>query len=341
MIGHARDTINMIDKLSFRKLLNIILVYLSYFYSRWSKNPLHPASPISLSIEPTTSCNLRCPECPSGLRSFSRPTGMLDKNFFKEILDQVHERVFYLVFYFQGEPFLNPEFLDMISYASKKNLYTATSTNAHYFNDETARKTIESGIDRLIISIDGTSQETYEQYRIGGTLNKVLEGTKKLVEWKKKLKSSTPFLVFQFLVVRPNEHQVEEVKKLAKEIGVDKVVFKTAQIYDFKNGSDLIPLNDKYSRYRKLSDGTYEIKNSLKNQCWKMWHSSVITWDGQVVPCCFDKDAKHKMGSLKEKTFKEIWNDKAYHKFRASLMKSRKEIDICKNCSEGTKVWAD
>ncbi|HNS11010.1 MAG TPA: SPASM domain-containing protein [Bacteroidia bacterium] len=341
MIGHARDTINMIDKLSFRKLLNIILVYLSYFYSRWSKNPLHPASPISLSIEPTTSCNLRCPECPSGLRSFSRPTGMLDKNFFKEVLDQVHERVFYLVFYFQGEPFLNPEFLDMISYASKKNLYTATSTNAHYFNDETARKTIESGIDRLIISIDGTSQETYEQYRIGGTLNKVLEGTKKLVEWKKKLKSSTPFLVFQFLVVRPNEHQVEEVKKLAKEIGVDKVVFKTAQIYDFKNGSDLIPLNDKYSRYRKLSDGTYEIKNSLKNQCWKMWHSSVITWDGQVVPCCFDKDAKHKMGSLKEKTFKEIWNDKAYHKFRASLMKSRKEIDICKNCSEGTKVWAD
>jgi len=341
MIGHARDTINMIDKLSFRKLLNIILVYLSYFYSRWSKNPLHPASPISLSIEPTTSCNLRCPECPSGLRSFSRPTGMLDKNFFKEVLDQVHERVFYLVFYFQGEPFLNPEFLDMISYASKKKLYTATSTNAHYFNDETARKTIESGIDRLIISIDGTSQETYEQYRIGGTLNKVLEGTKKLVEWKKKLKSSTPFLVFQFLVVRPNEHQVEEVKKLAKEIGVDKVVFKTAQIYDFKNGSDLIPLNDKYSRYRKLSDGTYEIKNSLKNQCWKMWHSSVITWDGQVVPCCFDKDAKHKMGSLKEKTFKEIWNDKAYHKFRASLMKSRKEIDICKNCSEGTKVWAD
>ena len=341
MIGHTRDTFNMIYKLSFKRLWNIFMVYLSYYYSRWTKTSVHPAMPISLSIEPTTSCNLRCPECPSGLRSFSRPTGMLDKTFFKEILDQVHSRVFYLVFYFQGEPFLNPDFLEMIRYASKKKMYTATSTNAHYFNDELARKTIESGIDRLIISIDGTSQDTYEQYRIGGSLDKVLDGTKKIVEWKRKLNSATPFLVFQFLVVRPNEHQVDEVKKLAKEIGVDKVVFKTAQIYDFKNGNDLIPLNEKYSRYHRLSDGTYEIKNSLKDQCWKMWHSSVITWDGQVVPCCFDKDAKHAMGSLKEKTFKEVWNNTAYLNFRSGLLKSRKEIDICKNCSEGTKVWAD
>jgi radical SAM protein with 4Fe4S-binding SPASM domain len=70
-----------------------------------------------------------------------------------------------------------------------------------------------------------------------------------------------------------------------------------------------------------------------------MWSSCVITWDGKVVPCCFDKDAKHQLGNLQEKTFKEIWQNDSYKKFRTSLLKSRKEIDICQNCSEGTKVW--
>lgn len=341
MNGHPADTLNMISKLSVKRVWNIIVVYFSYYISRWSKKTIHPGLPISLSIEPTTSCNLRCPECPSGLRSFSRPTGMLDPEFFKRIIDQIHDKIFYLTFYFQGEPFLNPAFLDMVSYASKQKMYTATSTNAHYISDEVARKTVESGIDRLIISIDGSSQETYEQYRVGGSLEKVLDATKRIVEWKKKLNSTKPYLVFQFLVVRPNEHQVDEVKNLANELGVDKIVYKTAQVYNFENGNDLIPINEKYSRYSKRSDGKYEIKNSLDNHCWKLWHSTVITWDGNVVPCCFDKDAQHRMGSLKEKTFKEIWNDSAYIDFRNSLLKSRNEIDICKNCSEGTNVWAD
>ena len=87
----------------------------------------------------------------------------------------------------------------MIRYASQKNIYTATSTNAHFLDDETARKTVESGLDRLIISIDGATQEVYELYRKGGKLEKVLEGTRNVVRWKKQLHSSTPHLIFQFL----------------------------------------------------------------------------------------------------------------------------------------------
>ncbi len=177
----------------------------------------------------------------------------------------------YLIFYFQGEPYLNPDFLGMVNYASQKKLYTATSTNAHYLNDENARKTIESGLDRLIISIDGTTQEVYEQYRIGGKLDKVIEGTKKVVEWKKKLKSATPLIVFQFLVVRPNEHQVEAVKKLGAEIGVDDVWFKTAQVYDFENGNELIPLNTHYARYRQLPDGKWKIKITYSTTVGNLW----------------------------------------------------------------------
>jgi radical SAM protein with 4Fe4S-binding SPASM domain len=311
----------------------------SYYYSRTTAKASQWGMPISISMEPTTSCNLRCPECPSGLRSFSRPTGMLDKSFFEKTIDELASHLLYLTFYFQGEPYLNSDFLEMVKYASAKNIYTATSTNAHYLDDENARRTVKSGLDRLIISIDGTTQETYEQYRIGGSLDKVLYGARNVVEWKKKLRSKTPHLIFQFLVVRHNEHQVEEVKALAKGIGVNEVAFKTAQIYDYENGSDLIPVNEKYSRYKK-ENNKWSIKNKLFNHCWKMWHSCVITWDGKIVPCCFDKDALHTLGSLEQNNFKEIWQSESYNHFRSSLLKSRKEIDICTNCTEGMQVWA-
>ncbi len=333
------DSINLFSKLSFRRALNGIKVLSSYYLSKWFKKPVQWGMPISISFEPTTSCNLRCPECPSGLRAFTRPTGMLQKNFFKETIDQLHKELLYLVFYFQGEPYLNPDFLDMVKYASQKKIYTATSTNAHYLNDDNAKRTIEGGLDRLIISIDGTTQDVYQQYRVGGNLEKVLEGTRNVVKWKKEMKSKTPFIVFQFLVVKPNEHQIEDVKKLAKEIGVDDVWFKTAQVYDYENDpNNLIPSNDKYSRYKKTGNG-YQFKGKLANHCWRLWHDPVITWDGLVAPCCFDKDAQHKLGDLKQRSFKEIWKNGEYTKFRKAILNGRKNIDICANCSEGTKVW--
>jgi radical SAM protein with 4Fe4S-binding SPASM domain len=336
------DSKNLLKKLTVKRIWNALKVVSSFQLSQWLQKPIQWGYPISVSFEPTTSCNLRCPECPSGLRSFTRPTGMLQKDFFRETIDDIHQHLLYLIFYFQGEPYLNPEFLDMVKYASSKNIYTATSTNAHYITDEVAKKTVESGLDRLIISIDGTTQEVYQQYRVGGNLNKVIEGAKKIVKWRKELNSKTPFIFFQFLVVKPNEHQLEEIKQLAKEIGVDEVRFKTAQVYDYETDpNQLIPNNEKYSRYKKDKDGKYKPKNKLVNRCWKLWHANVITWDGLVVPCCFDKDAMHQLGNIKNESFKNIWNNSNYKQFRTELMKSRKNIDICSNCSEGASVWKD
>jgi radical SAM protein with 4Fe4S-binding SPASM domain len=320
--------------------VNAASVVTSYYASRASKNSNHRGLPISIGIEPTTSCNLRCPECPSGLRSFTRPTGMLEETLFRDLIDELKETLTYLTFYFQGEPYLHPKFLSLVKYASQQNIYTATSTNAHYLTDKQARDTVESGLDRLIISLDGTDQETYEQYRVGGNMEKVLEGTRNILKWRKELRSKTPYVVFQFLVVKPNEHQVPKVFELAKTIGVDNVLLKTAQIYDYENGSELIPTIDKYSRYRKSSEGIWSIKNQLMDHCWKMWNSCVVTWDGKVVPCCFDKDAHYTLGDLKKNTFKEVWRSEAYNDFRRSILRSREEIDICRNCTEGTKVWA-
>ncbi len=332
--------LTIIPKITFAKIINGFKIFVSYKISKYTKKVVHWGRPYSLAFEPTTSCNLRCPECISGLRAFTRPTGMLPEDLFRKVVDEQKSTLLNLTFYFQGEPYLNPKFLDMVRYASERGIYTSTSTNAHYLNDENAQKTIESGLSQMIISLDGTTQETYAAYRIGGKMDKVIEGAKNIIRWKKKMNAATPKVILQFLVVRPNEHQIEDVKKLAKEIGVNKLSLKTAQIYDYKNGSDLIPTIDKYARYKKNRDGTYSIKNEMENHCWKMWHSCVITWDGKVVPCCFDKDAKHEMGNVSQHSLDEIWKSADYQRFRKSVLTSRSKIEMCQNCTEGTKVWA-
>ena len=335
-----KDSVQILKVLSLRKSWNLVLLKTSYLLSRVFKKPVVFGFPFSLSIEPTTACNLACPECPSGLKQFSRPTGKLDLNVHKQMLEQVKSSVFYVNYYFQGEPFLHPQFLDLIREAKLAKMYTATSTNAHFINKAKALEIIDSGLDRLIISVDGITQATYEQYRVNGSLSKVLEASTFLVEAKKERKSATPFLIFQFLAVKPNEAEIPAVFTLAKEIGIDEVRIKTAQLYDFKNGNSLMPEQEEYARYAKQSDGTYKLKGRQGNHCWRMWSGSVLTWDGKVVPCCFDKDASHVLGNMKEQSFDQIWKSKAYKQFRFSILKNRQEIDICKNCSEGTKVWS-
>lgn len=336
-----RDSLNFIRKLSFRKIWNATKVIGSFFLSSQMNRVIQWGLPFNISIEPTTSCNLGCPECPSGLKSFTRDTGTLSVDFYNKFLHEVQKDLIYLYFYFQGEPYLHPDFLSLVKAASEKNIYTVTSTNAHFLSPRKATETIQSGLDRILISIDGASQETYESYRKGGKLAKVIEGTKNLVKAKSQLNSSTPHIIIQFLVVKPNEHEIPEILQLGKDLGVDEVKLKTAQVYDFKNGSELIPSIEQYSRYRKNEDGSYRIKNKLENKCWKLWHSCVVTWDGNIVPCCFDKDAKYEMGSLQTHSFQSIWGNKNYKAFRGQLVNNRKSIDICTNCTEGLKVWAE
>ncbi|MBK7301664.1 MAG: SPASM domain-containing protein [Saprospiraceae bacterium] len=333
-----RESVIFLSKWNLRKAINAFKVWFSFKVSKLAGRPIHWGMPITVAIEPTTACNLRCPECPSGLRAFTRPTGNLKLEQFKEYLDPLKNHLSNLIFYFQGEPFINPDLLAMVRHAHHLNIYTSSSTNAHFLDEDTCEKIVHSGLDRLILSIDGTTQSSYEQYRIGGDLNKVLEGTKNLIAARNRLKSKTPFLVFQFLVVKHNEHEIEDLRTLAGELGVDKVELKTAQVYDFVNGSELIPEQEVYSRYQRIADGTFQIKNPMHNECWRMWQGCVITWDGRVVPCCFDKDAEHQLGRLSGNDFLSIWRGENYREFRQSILAGRDQIDICRNCTEGTKT---
>jgi radical SAM protein with 4Fe4S-binding SPASM domain len=340
MITTWQDLKILLSKLTLIRVSNLFLIGFSYVLSRIIKKPIIMGRPIAVSIEPTTACNLGCSQCPSGLKSFTRPVGNLKMDNFKSWVSQVSRHTTFMTLYFQGEPFIHPDFVNMIQIAQNQSLYTITSTNGHFIDSEKARKTVESGLSRIIISIDGVDQTTYEKYRKGGSLEKVLEGTRNLVQWKKKLHASTPAIVWQFIVFEQNEHQLKEIRTLAKAYEVDRLAIKSAQIYDYEQDNPMIPKNAELSRYIADSEGNYQLKASLKNKCWRMWSSSVITWDGRVIPCCFDKDATHQMGHLNVKNdLHSIWQSPDYQTFRKQLISDRKSIDICSNCTAGSKVW--
>ncbi len=326
--------IGLIQCLSTKKILNIF--YLYYFYC--FKKTSHWAKPYALSIEPTTSCNLRCPQCISGLRNFTRPVGMLEIENFKTIIHQIKDHTIHLNLYFQGEPYLNPSFFEMVKMASSNNLYVSTSTNAHYLSAENAEKTVLSGLSKIIISMDGLSQESYEKYRIGGQIEKVKSGIEHLLAAKLKNKAALPLIVVQFIVFKHNENEVNEFRIWARKKNISYQI-KSAQVYDYAHDVDFIPTNQSFSRYALDETQQFQLKSTYQNKCWKMWHSAVITWDGKVLPCCFDKDATFAMGNVFENSFDTIWKNKKYQDFRQKLFTNRKEIDICTNCTEGTKVF--
>ena len=257
----------------------------------------------------------------------------MNMELFRQAIDQACPEMFYLNLYFQGEPYLNPDFFEMVKIARDKKIYTVTSTNGHFLADTYARRTVESGLDRLIVSLDGTDQSSYEKYRAGGSFNQVTNGIRNLVRWKKELGSSRPFLIIQFIVLRSNEHLVGKIKKLAGELGADRLELKTAQFYDYEDGNPLMPGTSGYSRYKSAGNNKFRINSTLPDHCLRLWRGAAITWDGLVSPCCFDKDAAWRMGDLNESSLDMIWNGENYRGFRKRVFTARKEIGICNNCT--------
>jgi radical SAM protein with 4Fe4S-binding SPASM domain len=325
-----------------RKYYNLLQIILGYIVSRISRKVVHWGSPVGLSVEPTNSCNLHCPECPSGQRTLTREKGFIDEGLFSEIMSVTGDKLLYLTFYFQGEPYLHTCLTRMIKIAKSNKIFVSTSTNGHFLTSENVNSTLESGLDKLIISLDGTDPETYSTYRIGGSFVKVIESIQEIIRQKKELGLSKPKVILQFLVLKTNEHQISDVKIRGSQLGVNAVEIKTAQFMDFKHGNPLIPGNSRYSRYvasfNQAGEMIYRIRNRMPNHCFRMWSSCVITWDGWVVPCCYDKDAKYKMGNIKDEPFYKIWKSEKYRKFRQQVLHARVAIDICTNCSEGMGI---
>jgi radical SAM protein with 4Fe4S-binding SPASM domain len=301
------------------------------------KKPVVWGMPISYSIEPTNHCNLKCPECPSGLGTLTRPLGLLQIEDFKKWIDEIKDTGFYVQLFFQGEPYINKQLPQMIKYAQEQKVYISISTNGHFINEENVNSVLANAPDKLIFSVDGLDEESYQNYRVGGTFEQADNGLRTLIRRKNELQLKKPFIEFQFIVMKQNEHQLDDVIAYGKDVGVDKVVFKTMQISSYENALKFLPSNKKYRRYI-VENGSFRIKKKIKNHCFALWRTSVITWDGKVVPCCFDKDANFEMGIANGRSFNDVWNSKDYYEFRKNVLSDRKSVDMCTNCTEGLKV---
>ena len=317
--------------LTIQRIWNLILVYKSYLISNLTKKPFVWASPFSISIEPTTQCNLNCPECPTGNNSLTRKMGKMDFELFKTIIDQVYKKTFYLNLFLQGEPFLNLELNKFAAYARSKKMYVTVSTNGHFLDADTCEKIIHSGIQKIIVSLDGTSKETYNKYRSGGDFEKVKEGIKLLSHTKKKNHSHHPHIVIQMLVHSFNEHEIPEMQTLVKNLGADKLELKSMQIY---NNPEFLPKLKKHNRYILDKNNNLVSKNKLHNKCFRLWSTAVITFEGELIACCYDKNANHRFGNIINSAFKNLWKNKLFNEYRSEVLTHRKNIEICNNCLE-------
>lgn len=338
--GLAKEVavLQVLKCLTLKRVWNAFINLLSFIISGFSKKNVVWGYPPIVNIEPTNICNLRCPLCITGSMSMERPYGRMSFDHFKTFLDQVADKIIYITLYHQGEPYLNKSFNDMVAYAKSKGVYVTTSTNAHFFTPELADKVVESKLDSMIISLDGVTQETYAKYRVLGQLDKVLDGIRNLVTAKKKAKSKVPYLFLQFLVMKHNEHEIPAVKKLAKELGVDRLLIKTTQVMTLEEAKEWLPENEKYRRY-ELTEDAFKVKQG-QGVCPRVWLTTLIDWNGQVVPCCFDKNGEHALGDLADgQTFAEIWRNEKYSDFRHRMLTNRNSIDICRNCNYGIGLF--
>ncbi len=326
--------------LSLARLWNALKIYLSYGISLLLRRPLVWGLPPVLMLEPTNICNLKCPLCPTGAGTLRRPGGYLPLETYRRLVEELSRKLFMVLLWNQGESFLHRDFLEMIRIADRCGIWTYASTNGHFLDDPA--ELVRTGLGTLLISVDGASAETYQTYRRSGDFQLVLDNMRRLVTAKRELGSATPVIHLQFIIMKHNEHELGEITRLAREIGVDRLTLKTVQIYSEEDIESWLPRDAARSRYRVMEDdggrAHFTMKHGYPNRCLSLWNQAVVHAGGELVVCCFDKDSDFPMGDMGRDTFQEVWRSKRYQEFRRQLFRNRGRLPMCRNCGEGVKT---
>lgn len=322
----------------FTRLINTIKCFWSYFLSLFGIVRVYHL-PTFVSVEPVNYCQLHCPACPVGqMGSIRTKPANMSMELYAKILEQVYKTAHTIQFYFQGEPLLHPQLSEMIARAHAVGLYTIVSTNAQALTKDMAIALVASGLSRIIVSIDGFSQNSYETYRVGGSLDKALNGLRFLQE-ARVLCHSKICIEIQVLRLRTNEHEWKWIQQHYRELGGTRLVFKTAQLYNYQHGHPLLPSHQRHARYRKTKEGIYYLYRSwmrrhwFNNPCYRLWSGSVITTEGKVLPCCYDKSGYHSFGSLQRNSLTAIWHNETAQTFRRHVLDKRRKVQICQECN--------
>ncbi len=307
--------------------------------------------PKNLTIEPTNTCNLNCPLCPTGLNSLNRDNKNMSLKEYKSIIDQAKDKVDNITLYLFGEPFMHKEVLDMARYSSDAGINVSISTNGTLIKGEDhAQQIINSGISLISISLDGVQNNTYNLYRIGGDFEKVLNNIKFLVKARNKSKNKNVRIIVQTVVMKQNEHQRDSLRKTSKDLGVDGFYEKNLIIPanietepdKFKEMADNYLPNDINMRSYDLKDGQYVMAGNIHNNCGFIFNQKMMTIcsNGNIIPCCHDNNSDYIMGNVFEETLSQIWNNKKFRKFRKAIKKDQASIALCRTCPNAREKTA-
>jgi radical SAM protein with 4Fe4S-binding SPASM domain len=319
--------------LSLKKIYNILMCTLQLSL----KSPKAYYIPTRISIETGNICNLRCPLCPTGRQEKGPARGFMALENYKKIIDELASNLLLVRLYNWGEPLLNKNILPMITYAFEKGTGVTISTNLNILDPQTAAELMRSGLQKIFVSCDGISDETYNSYHVGGDFSRVMDNMKLLL--KEKAPQPSPRIIWLFHVFRHNEHEVEQAVNLARELGVEirinkmrtdmgKEIFETAD-QSIERDREWIPEDPKYCAF----DIEKKEVKKIKNFCSLAWKETVINWDGSVLPCCSVHEEKYTFGNAFEKGFKAVWNGDAYIAARKELaLRKNKKNTVCHIC---------
>jgi radical SAM protein with 4Fe4S-binding SPASM domain len=318
------------------KLSNIMLAEWELYRQKTTLR----AQPYYYIIDICNVCNLRCPLCPTGNSTIGRKQTMLSFQQYKEIFDKISEYALVVSLYNHGEPLLNPEVFSIIEHTHGSGVGTNISSNFNWPQPVDVKEFIRSGLDYVTVSLDGVTQEAYEQYRVRGDIAEAFDNLKRLVSAKKASKSKTPFIEWQFIVFKHNEREMAQARKLASEIGVDLLRFvspgmQPEQMHDAALQQKWMPANSAYwERNPKLVEERGYI---FDRACFYLYRSMFIYPGGGVTPCCFAHDDKQDFGNIYENSVAEIWNNEMYRSARMLFAKrapseTRSET-ICDTCT--------
>ncbi|MCF7916153.1 MAG: radical SAM protein [Candidatus Omnitrophica bacterium] len=299
--------------------------------------------PFNIFIEPTELCDYRCIKCQRFYDVYT-DDGLIfgSKNmsffYYRKVIDDIGDTLLTLRLWYSGEPLLNKDIFRMIEYAKKKDIVVVVSTVLSSLNASEAERLVKSGLDYLLISFDGASERTYNLYHGKKHFNKVVDNIRNIVVAKKKFHFSTPLVELQFIVMKENESQMNKIKNLSQELGVNKLTYQKLEkskinfnkFKDFDSERDILPKNKDYCLNQKEID--------CIRSCRVPWEETLIRYSGLVLPCCIDLAQKYKMGRLFQRGeyigFRNIWNSNNYQDFRNQIVNRIDKIDICSNCSK-------
>lgn len=310
-----------------RKILNFIAVKNALF----TQKPFNRFYPLKLGVEASSRCNLKCPLCPR-TENPDRPVGDMDFNSFTKLIDKLAPFLFHVRFHSLGEPTLNPRLPDMVKYAHRKRVYTNFHTNGHFLTENICRDLIISGLDEINIALDGLTENVYRKYRIGGSAERVKDGIIRFCRIKKELRSKSPRVNLQFLVMSHNEHEIPELYKFASSAGVDWVFLKTVNLmHGIDSGKkSYLPSDPKYSRYKYQNEN---LELNQKFRCSRTYLELIVNWDGTVSICITDDPLSGNIrGNIFEDGIEKVWFGDDFVKARQKSLNM--DYEMCGCCED-------